>query len=117
MYIDDDTRLRHMHDAAREALSFLAGRSRPDLDNDRMLYRAVVSCLGEIGEAASKLTPGAWASLPSVPWQQIVGMRNRLVHGYYEIDRDIVWDTVSVHLPPLIAAIEELLARQTDEEC
>jgi uncharacterized protein with HEPN domain len=115
MYVDDDTRLRHMRDAAREALSFVAGRSRSDLDDDRMLYRAVVSCLGDIGEAASKLTPGAWNALPGVPWRQIVGMRNRLVHGYYEIDRDIVWETVTTHLPPLIAALRQVLADEGAE--
>ena len=117
MYVDDDTRLRHIRDAAREALSFLAGRSRADLGHDRMLYRAVLSCLAEIGEAASKLTPGAWGALPAVPWRQIVGMRNRLVHGYYEVDRDIVWQTVTTDLPPLVAALDELLAQQTDEAC
>ncbi len=115
MYVDDDTRLRHIRDAARDALNFVAGRSRSDLDYDRMLYRAVVSCLGEIGEAASKLTPGAWAALPGVPWRQIVGMRNRLVHGYYEIDRDIVWETVTTDLPPLLAALEQLLGQETSD--
>src|SRR5437667_394831 len=59
MYIDDETRLHHMLDAGREALSFLAGRTRAELDSDRMLYRALASCLGEIGEAASRITPEA----------------------------------------------------------
>ena len=112
MYVDDETRMRHMLDAAREALDFAAGRTRPDLDDDRMLYRALVSCIVDIGEAASHLTPDARAALPTVPWTQIVGMSNRLVHGYYLIDPDIVWETVTVHLPPLVAALEQVLAQE-----
>jgi uncharacterized protein with HEPN domain len=115
MYVDDDTRVRHILDAAREAQGFVAGRTRVDLDNDRMLYGAVVWAVTTIGEAASNLTPELRASLATVPWRDIVAMRNRLVHGYYLIEPDIVWDTVTVHLPPLVAALEQWLASQLDD--
>ncbi len=110
MYVDDDTRIRHMRDAARDALTFIAGRGRTDLDSDRMLYRALVSCLSEIGEAASNLTPEARAALSDVPWSDVIGMRNRLVHGYYQIERDVVWTTATADLPLLLAALEQWLA-------
>ncbi|HEY7066863.1 MAG TPA: HepT-like ribonuclease domain-containing protein [Chloroflexota bacterium] len=114
MYVDDDTRMRHIRDAAQEALRFVKDRNRADLDTDRMLYRALVACISEIGEAASKLTPGARAALSQVPWNQIVGMRNQLVHGYYQINPDTIWDTVTADLAPLIAAVEHWLASQAD---
>jgi uncharacterized protein with HEPN domain len=115
MYVDDNTRARHMRDAAAEALGFASGLQRPDLDRDRMLYRSLVSCMVEIGEAASKTTPEFRASLGQVPWTSIVGMRNRLIHGYYLVDPDILWETVTVHLSPLLAALDEWLASQSDE--
>jgi uncharacterized protein with HEPN domain len=115
MYIDDETRLHHMLDAGREALSFLAGRTRAELDSDRMLYRALASCLGEIGEAASRITPEGRIALATIPWSEIVGMRNRLIHGYFQINADVVWNTVTDDLPPLISALEEWFAREADE--
>ncbi len=115
MYVDDVTRARHMRDAAREALGFAAGRERADLDHDRMFSRGLVSCLIEIGEAAAHLTPETRAALAAVPWTQIVAMRNRLVHGYYLIDPDIVWDTVTTHLPVLIVALEQWLTSAPGE--
>jgi uncharacterized protein with HEPN domain len=113
MYVDDETRARHMRDAAREAQEFARDRARPDLDRDRMLYGALVWSLTIIGEAASNLTPELRASLSGVPWSNIVGMRNRLVHGYYLIDADMVWETITLHVPPLVAALDEWLASQS----
>ncbi len=115
MYVDDATRVRHMHDAARDALGFAAGRQRADLDADRMLYSALVWNLTIIGEAAAQLTTETRAALAGVPWAQIVAMRNRLVHGYYLIDPDIVWDTVTTHLPVLIVALEQWLTSAPGE--
>jgi uncharacterized protein with HEPN domain len=115
MYVDDETRLHHMLDATREALSFVAGRTRAELDSDRMLYRALVSCIGEIGEAASRITPEGRIALATVPWSEIVGMHNRLIHGYFQINADVVWKTVTDDLPPLILALEEWFAREADE--
>lgn len=104
-----------MRDAAHNALGFVRGRTRSDLDHDRMLYGALNWSLTIIGEAAAQLTPRTRTSLAEVPWSNIVGMRNRLVHGYYLIDPDVVWDTVTQHLPPLLAALETWLVSQTDE--
>ena len=103
---DDEIRLRHMLDGAREALSFARGRTRGDLDNDRQLVLALVKDVEIVGEAATQVTESTRRRLPEIPWEQIVGMRNRLVHAYFDINLDIVWTTVREDLPELIARLE-----------
>ena len=104
---DDDTvRLRHILDAAREALSFARGRSRADLDSDRQLVLSLVKEVEIIGEAAYQLSNETKASLPDMPWEDIIGMRHRLVHAYFDINLDIVWRTVEEDLPEMLSILE-----------
>lgn len=103
---DDTTRLRHMLDHSREAVAFAAGRTIADLDSDRMLELALTRLVEIIGEAAAKVSPAAQCRLATIPWPQIVGMRNRLIHGYDAVDRRLLWETIQIDLPPLIAALE-----------
>lgn len=98
-----------MLEAAGEALSFARGRRKDELRTDRMLALALVKEIEIIGEAASKLSLETKRSLPSIPWADIAGMRNRLVHVYFDIDFDILWDTVGSTLDPLISQLEPLL--------
>jgi len=98
-----------MLDAARDALSFAEGRQRRDLDSDRQLVLAIVKCVEIIGEAASRVSPGARSEARELPWEDMVAMRHRLVHAYYEVDLDIVWSTVRHDLPPLAEAVEQVL--------
>jgi len=107
---DDTIRMRHMLDAARDALAFAEGRRRQDLDNDRMLTFALVRAIEVIGEAASKVTPEGQDQATAIAWDAAVGMRNRIVHAYYDIDLDVVWDTVLYDLPALVAELEKVLA-------
>ena len=100
-----------MLEAIGDAQSFMLGRKRPDLDNDKMLVYAVLRAVEIVGEAASKVTAGTQAAVPQIPWPAIVGMRNRLVHAYARVDLDIVWKTVQQDIPPLKTAIEVALAR------
>ena len=109
MYVDDETRLRHMLDAAREAVGFAQGRSRADLDVDRMLMHTLVRCLEIVGEAASKVSQQQREAAPDVPWREIVGLRNQVVHNYVNIRLDVVWTTVTDDLPPLIERLEAIL--------
>jgi uncharacterized protein with HEPN domain len=109
MYPDDSTRLRHMRDAAREALAFAAGKQRTDLDNDRQLALAILKCIEIVGEASAAISVETTSRYPEIPWRQIRGMRNRLIHGYYEIDLNVVWDTVTRNLDPLLAALERVV--------
>ena len=109
---DDRIRLQHMLDAAREALSFAKGRQREDLDTDRLLVLALVKAIEIIGEAAHQTSESARASFPGIPWEDIVGMRHRLVHAYFDINLDILWRTVQDDLPPLLAALEAAVGEQ-----
>jgi uncharacterized protein with HEPN domain len=98
---EDLIRIHHMLDAVSEALSFTKDKSREDLDDSRMLTLAIIKELEIVGEAASKLSSEFKTDQPHIPWGDIVGMRNRLTHGYFDIDLDRVWDTVIEDLVPL----------------
>src|SRR5437763_11184013 len=106
-------RLRHMRDAATAALTFAAGKDRADLGTDLMFQFAIVRAVEIIGEAAAHLPNAMRAAHPEIPWGNIVGMRNRLVHGYFDVELDSVWETVDVHLPPLIAALDAWISSMT----
>ena len=102
-------RLRHMLDHAREAVAILEGRSREDLDRDRQLNLALVRLLEIVGEAANRMPSEERLRYSNVPWSAIVGLRNRLIHGYDSVDFDILWEVVRHDLPPLIEALAKIL--------
>ena len=112
---DDQIRLRHMLDAAREAVSFARGRIRNDLETDRQLVLSLVKDIEIIGEAAAQVNESTRLRNPEIPWQTIVAMRNRLVHAYFSINLDIVWQTVQQDLPPLIARLEAVLSADSTD--
>lgn len=105
---EDRIRVRHMIEAAESALHFVAGRPRADLDRDRMLLFAVVRAIEIIGEAASKVSTETRTALANIQWGTIVGMRNRLVHAYFEIDTNIVWVAVTEEIPALLSQLRGL---------
>ncbi|HYH86818.1 MAG TPA: HepT-like ribonuclease domain-containing protein [Pyrinomonadaceae bacterium] len=105
----DAAALRHMLDHAREATSFARGKTRADLDTDRLLNLALTRLLEITGEAASRVAENVRARHPEIPWPQIVGLRNRLIHGYDSVDLDILWQIVTGDLPPLIASLESII--------
>lgn len=107
---DDEIRLRHMLDAAREATSFVQDCTRRDFDTDRQLVLALIKNIEIVGEAATKITKPTRESLPEFPWGDIIGMRHRLVHEYFDIDRDIVWKTAREELPKLIVLLESVIS-------
>jgi uncharacterized protein with HEPN domain len=102
MQADDVIRLRHMQEAAEKAVEFSAGKARADLATEQMLVLALVKCVEIIGEAATKVSDESRMELPAIPWADIIGMRHRLIHGYFDINLDIVWTTVTQELPRLI---------------
>jgi uncharacterized protein with HEPN domain len=91
MLPEDAIRVRHMIEAAEAAGTFIAGRRRADLDSDRMLLFALVRAIETIGEAASRLSAERRATMPLVPWASVVAIGHRLVHAYFDVDREIVW--------------------------
>jgi uncharacterized protein with HEPN domain len=102
MRADDVIRLRHMQEVVEKALEFSAGKKRADLDTEQMLVLALVKCVEIIGEAANKVSDESRLELPAIPWADIIGMRHRLIHGYFDINLDIVWTTVTQELPGLL---------------
>ena len=109
----DQVRLQHLADALKSAIRFAQGRQRGDLDTDEMLLFALVRAIEIAGEAASQVTARP-AQLPDLPWASIIGMRNRLVHAYFDINRDILWTTVAEAAPPLAERSKNVLVG--DEE-
>jgi uncharacterized protein with HEPN domain len=98
-----------MIDAAESVEQFAAKRKRGDLDTDRMLLFAIVRAIEVIGEAAGRVTGETQAASPGIPWTSIIGMRNRLIHGYFDIDSDVVWKTVKEEIPGLLRSLKILV--------
>jgi len=88
----------------------LSDQTRADLDSNRMLLLSLVKSVEILGEAANKISDEVRNKYPELPWREMVTMRNRLIHGYFDINIDIVWQTVVTELPPLIAALESILS-------
>jgi uncharacterized protein with HEPN domain len=104
-----------MLEAALDALSFVAGRSRNDLDNNRMLTLSLVKSVEIIGEAANRVSADCQAQYSGIPWAEIRGMRNRLIHAYFEINLDIVWQTITEELPTLVTELRAALSQDHAE--
>ena len=109
----DEILIRHMINATESALHFVDGRSRADLDADLLLVFGLVRAIEIIGEAASKVSPVGRAEIPDLPWSKVVGMRNRLVHAYFDVDTAILWNTVTQALPQML---EQLRASITPQD-
>jgi uncharacterized protein with HEPN domain len=109
---DDRIRLQHMLDAARKARRLATGRDRGELDDeDDPLADALVHLISVIGEAANKVSAGTCSELDGIPWPDVVGMRNRLIHAYFDINLDILWATVQDTLPSLIRLLVSALTK------
>lgn len=109
---ENPVRLRHMLEHAQEAVSMMAGKTRLSLDESRTLSLALVRLIEIVGEAANRVSKKTQQKYPQIPWPLIIGMRNRLVHDYTVIDLDIVWQTVTEELPPLIVELQEVIAQE-----
>ncbi len=109
---DPRVRLLHMRDFARKAIQLIEGKSRSDLEDDDVLRLALTRLVELIGEAASQVPPALQAQYPNIPWAKMVSMRNRLIHGYDFVDNNILWDTLRVNLPGLLAQLEVILGSE-----
>ncbi|ETW92945.1 MAG: hypothetical protein ETSY1_41440 [Candidatus Entotheonella factor] len=101
-----------MRDAATEALRMTRGRTREELDSDRMFSLAIVRLLEILGEAANRIPRENQAQYPGIPWPQLIGLRNRLIHAYDQIDFDILWQILIQDLPALCSELERILASE-----
>jgi uncharacterized protein with HEPN domain len=106
---NDDISLHQMLDHAREAAALSRSLTRADLETDRVRLLALLQLLQIVGEAARRVSAARQAQTPGIPWPQIVGLRNRLVHGYDAVDCDAIWSILSSDVPQLIAELERVL--------
>lgn len=107
--VKDSARLEHMLDAIGRIFEFVDSKAKDEIQKDSILYYAVVKNIEIIGEAAYMLTSEFRDSHPATPWKIIIGMRHFLVHGYYEVDSDEVWNVVEKDLQPLKQQLESYL--------
>ncbi|MBM2846489.1 MAG: hypothetical protein HW407_1801 [Bacteroidetes bacterium] len=98
----------HMLDKAHEALSLVRGKTRQDYDRDSALRLALTHLIQVIGEAARRVSPQFRDRHPQIPWEAIAGMRSKIVHDYMNVDEDIVWDSVTQELHPLIEELKKI---------
>ena len=113
---DDKTLLRDMIEAARSAISAIEGSEQAALAADHVRALGLVKCVEIVGEAAGRLSADLRTRHPEIPWHQINGMRNRLVHEYFDIDYEQVWKALTEDLPPLIEKWETILADESGSE-
>jgi uncharacterized protein with HEPN domain len=95
--------------AARKALQFLEGMTWQEFTQSELHQNAVIRPLEIIGEAARQVSPETRHAHPEIPWEEMIGMRNRLIHKYFRVNLTTVWETVQSDLPSLIAQIEPLV--------
>lgn len=105
---DDSVYLGHMLDAARKIADRTAHKTRAEYDASEDSQIVLAYLIQTIGEAASRVTVPTRDRHPQIPWKQIVGMRNRIVHDYMNIDADIVWEVATKNVPALIVQLETL---------
>lgn len=103
--------LADMASFAAEALALMAGRQRKDLETDRGLELQLTLLVLRIGEAARNVPPAMRKGI-DLPWGDVVAMRNRLVHAYFEIDRDLLWQEVEDILPLVARALKAATKRR-----
>ncbi len=105
---EDSVSLRQMLDHIEEATAIAHGRTREDLESDRVFFLALLKLVEIVCEAATRVTQAAQAAHPEIPWREIIGTRNRLIHGYDAVDYDILWEIVATDFPPLAQQIKGL---------
>ncbi|MEW6777692.1 MAG: DUF86 domain-containing protein [Bdellovibrionota bacterium] len=103
----DETAFADILEAARLTLSFVAGKSKEEFLGDVQCQDAVIRRITIVGEASRRLSEEARAAHPDIPWRQIIGMRNLVVHVYDSVDLLIVWETATIFLPELIGKLEK----------
>ena len=106
--LDNKTRLLHILNAASKAVKLVEDKSFQQLEDDEVLTLALVKLIEIVGEASSRLSKEFQAEHPEIPWSGIIGMRNRLVHAYFDINLKVIWQTTQEDLPTLIEQLKQL---------
>ncbi len=111
----DLVRFQHMLDCSIAIQKFCEGKTRRQLDSDRFFASAIMREFEILGEAASAITIQTRSKFTEIPWKAVIGMRNQLIHAYFDVDHDIVWSTIQTALPKLIPQIREAIEKLSDE--
>jgi uncharacterized protein with HEPN domain len=106
MRLEDIHRLEDMLQAAKKAVAYCRSKTRSDLDQDELLALAMVRLIEVVGEAARSVGEDTRGELAAIPWRQVIGTRDRLIHGYGQVDLDIVWSIITDDPPVLIRSLE-----------
>jgi uncharacterized protein with HEPN domain len=106
--------LRHMLDAIDRVLEATHRVSRDDFNRDWMTQDAIVHELQILGEAAGRVSRAFSDRHPEVPWRKVTGIRHKIVHDYFAVDLDVVWDTATLDVPAIRPLVEPLLDERTD---
>jgi uncharacterized protein with HEPN domain len=109
MQSKDRIRIQHILDEAEEASKYIEAISFEEFIKDGKTVRAVIRSIEVIGEAASRISGEFREEYSNIPWQKIIGMRNRLIHVYFDIDLPVIWQTVKENLPSLIEQLHAIL--------
>jgi uncharacterized protein with HEPN domain len=105
---EDRIRIQHIIDASNEVMHFTENVSKEEFFKNRMMILSVIKEIEIIGEAASKLSEVVKINNPDIPWRDIIGMRNRLIHGYFDVNVELVWNTVKYNIPYLLSLIQKI---------
>ncbi|MDA1029634.1 MAG: DUF86 domain-containing protein [Bacteroidetes bacterium] len=114
MFHSSRSYLRHIQDEILYLLSKVENLKKEDFLQDETIKRAFVRSLEIIGEATKKLPDEITSIHPEIEWKLIAGMRDRLIHNYFGVDYDIVWDVVEIKIPVLLKTVEQILATDKD---
>lgn len=112
MSLEDRTRLKHLLDAARKAAGLMADRTPDEFKEDELASLAAVRLLEICGEAAKAVSDQCREENPHLPWRSLARTRDRLIHGYFDVDLDVVVNILTKDLPPVIAALEKIMAAE-----
>jgi uncharacterized protein with HEPN domain len=106
---EDDARLKHILDAAKEIEQFLANKTEAQFRGDRLLLLGVQKLIEIIGEAANHLSDPLKQQHPQIKWRSAVSTRNRLSHGYFDIDAAVIWSTATQDVPKFAEQIRSVI--------
>ena len=107
--------IQDMLDFSERVLSYTDGLDEAAFFTGDLTYDATIHNILLIGEAASNIPVDVRKAHPNIPWGEIIGTRNRVVHGYRELNQAVIWNIIQMEIPTLIPQLQELLADQEHE--
>ncbi|HMI03362.1 MAG TPA: HepT-like ribonuclease domain-containing protein [Pedobacter sp.] len=102
--------VKHILDEVSFILTTVKGKDKESVIGDPVLSRAIIRSLEIVGEASTKLDPEFKAAYPHIEWRKMANTRHRLIHDYFGVDYDIVWDIITTKLPDLETDIQSIIS-------